>query len=209
MEIIRDLDLELEQLADSGYSVKIEQYITKGFILFRKKPELFLLYTALYIISIPLGGVIISFPLAAGFFIAAHRLNSGKSLFFDHFFDGFKFFIPLILIMLVEGIFVFLGFFLLIFPGIYLIVAYYFAPLFVIFHKMDFRKAMKTSRNLIHKKWFSIFGFMIILGLINFLGALALGVGALFTIPITFCSIYAAFDDIVGVKDQAISHETN
>ena len=133
MQIISDFQTRVKELVHSGYFIKIEQYITKGFIIFRKKPDLFLLYTALFLLSLPFGGVFISFPFIAGFFIAAHRLDTEKNLVFEHFFDGFKFFLQLILLMLVQGIFVSLGFLFLIFPGIYLLVAYFFAPFFVIF----------------------------------------------------------------------------
>lgn len=200
MQIVSDFNLKVDELTRSGYFVRIEQYITKGFIIFRKKPELFLLYTAFILLVMPLGGSLVSFPLTAGYFIAAHRLENGKSMRFENFFEGFKFIIPLTLLMLVEGAIVFLGFLLLIIPGIYLFTAYYFAPFFVIFGKLNFWESMEMSRKLIHKEWFGIFGLVIILGLINILGALALGVGVLFTFPITFCALYAAFNNIIGME---------
>ena len=201
MQIINDFQSKIDELLQSGYFVKIEQYLSRGFNIFKKKPELFLLYTALYLFSMPFGGFILLYPLTAGFFIAAHRIESGKSLFFEHFFDGFQHFIRLILLMIVQGIVVFIGFLFFIIPGIYLLVAYYFAPFFVIFGNMDFWEAMDTSRKLVHREWFSILGLILILGIINFLGVLAFGVGILFTMPVTYCAMYAAFDDIVGVRD--------
>jgi len=52
----------------------------------------------------------------------------------------------------------------------------------------------------VHREWFSIFAFLIVLILINFLGLLALGVGLLITVPLSYCALYVAFDDIVGVS---------
>jgi len=201
MQIIRDFYSKVEDISQSGFSVKIEFYLSRGFSIFKKKPEFFLIYTALYLLSMPLGGFLLTYPLTAGFFIAAQRIDSGKSLFFEHFFDGFKDFIQLTLLMIVQGIILFFGFLLFIIPGIYLAVCYYFAPFFIVFGKMDFWGAMENSRKMVHREWFSVLGLLIVVGIINFLGALAFGVGVLFTIPVTFCASYAAFDDIVGLKD--------
>ena len=197
MYIINDYRSRTDELSSSGYFVNIGEYISKGFDLFRKKPEFFIIYAALYMLSMPFGGFLLAYPLTAGFFIAAHRINSNQPLFFDHFFDGFKYFIQLTVLMIVQGVIVFIGFIALIIPGIYLSVAYYFAPFYVIFGKMDFWEAMESSRKLVHREWFSIFGLIIVLGLLNFAGVLAFGVGMLFTLPVSFCATYVAFDDIM------------
>ena len=202
MYIINDFRLKIDTLIQSGYRVNIENYLSRGFAIFKKKPEYFLIYTALYLISMPFGGFIITLPLTAGFFIAAHRINTKNTLFFEHFFDGFKDFVQLTLLMIVQSIFVFIGFLVLILPGIYLSVAYYFAPFFIIFGKMNFSEAMESSRKLVHREWFSIFGLIIILALLNILGVLAFGVGVLFTIPISFCAMYVAFDDVMDFTNN-------
>ena len=41
----------------------------------------------------------------------------------------------------------------------------------------------------------------LILAAINFLGVLALGIGILLTMPFSFCVVYAAFDDIIGISN--------
>ncbi|RMG80010.1 MAG: hypothetical protein D6707_07145 [Bacteroidetes bacterium] len=43
---------------------------------------------------------------------------------------------------------------------------------------------------------------MLVLGLINILGFLLIGIGILFTYPITMCALYAAFDDIMGTEPE-------
>jgi uncharacterized membrane protein len=93
-----------------------------------------------------------------------------------------------------------IGMFLLIIPGIYLAVAYSATSYLIVFRKMDFWQAMETSRKAVSKEWFSIFGLGIVLALINLAGALVLGIGLLFTIPLTACAAYAAFADIAGVN---------
>lgn len=200
MEVINDYTSRVDELRGTGYPVEIEQYLRKGVRIFQKKPEYYLLYTALFLAAMPLGGFLFAGPLGAGFFITAHRLNNGRSIQLDHFFDGFRNFIPLFLVIWVSAFFVFLGSLAFIIPGIYLSVGYSFAMFFIIFGKIDFWEAMKLSRKLVSREWFSIFGLTLVLGLINFVGALAFGVGLLFSIPISYCALYAAFDDIVGAN---------
>ena len=93
-----------------------------------------------------------------------------------------------------------LAMFLLIIPGIYLAVAFSFASMIIVFANKEFWPALDASRKIITKKWFSFLGFFIVLGLINVLGAIALGIGLLFTIPITYCAIYAAYENIIGTE---------
>jgi uncharacterized membrane protein len=117
-------------------------------------------------------------------------------------FDGFQHFLGLFLLTILSTIIIFLGFIALILPGIYLVVGYCFAPFFIVFGKMDLWDALEYSRKVIHKEWFSMFIFLFILGLLNLVGLLALGIGVLFTLPITYCAMYAAFDDIVGINKK-------
>jgi len=204
MELINDYSAKAKQLIDTGYKVKIESYLSKGFGIFRMRMDLFLIYTIIVVclISIPFGGFLVALPLIAGFYLAADYLVNGKIIRLEDMFDGFKHFLNLFLFTLLSSILIFLGFLALILPGIYLIAGYVFAPFFIIFGRMDLWDAMEISRKVVHKEWFSIFIFILVLGLLNFVGMLALGVGLLFTIPISYCAMYAAFDDIVGINRQ-------
>jgi hypothetical protein len=201
MEIINDYDSVTEELIDKGYRLKIEEYLRRGYDIFMKKPELFIVYTILMLIMLPMGGFIISGPLLAGYFLVSHRLEKGRPVFIENFFDGFRYFLPLFLFTVVSGFLEGLGFILCVIPGIYLAVAWLFSTFFIIFGHMDFWEAMETSRKLIGREWFSFFGLCIVLLMINVLGVLAFGIGVLFTIPVTGCALYAAFDDLVGAKD--------
>lgn len=95
--------------------------------------------------------------------------------------------------LLVIGVILLLG-------AIYLGVAYSFTLPLVIDRRAGFWTAMETSRRLISSHWFEFFFFTFVLGLINFGGALACGVGLIFTLPLTICAIAAAYEDIVGLS---------
>jgi uncharacterized membrane protein len=148
------------------------------------------------------GTMVLGTPLLAGFFIVAYKIKRGEEVQFGDFFKGFDNFVELMLVGIISSLFIFIGIILLVIPGIYLAVAYTFAVLFVIFHQNKAWDALENSRKLIHRKWWTIFGFMLVLGLINILGFLLIGIGILFTYPITMCALYAAFDDIIGAEPE-------
>jgi uncharacterized membrane protein len=207
MEIISSIKTRADELIEKGYNTDIGGYISKGYEIFSKDVGMFVGYTALMLVMsivagiIPFGSFFVQGPLIAGFFIVAQNIDKGKSYDFETFFKGFNFFVPLFLFTLISSIFIFLGTLALILPGIYLAVAYTFAIPFIVFAKMEFWDGMEISRKLITRNWWSIFGLMILVFLINLLGVLLLFVGILFTIPITYCAIYAAFDEIVGSEE--------
>ena len=213
MEIIdqeqpESAEKDLNLLIAQGYEFRMGDYISRGFDLFKADVGLFVLFTLLAIVisailaSTFVGNILVQGPISMGYAIIAHRIAMKKGYEFGDFFKGFEFFVPLLVASLLTSIFTAIGFIFLIIPGIYLAVAYSGTNFLVVFRKMDFWEAMETSRKLVSKEWFSFFGFMIVLGLINLLGVICLGVGLLFTIPITACAVYAAYADIAGVKPE-------
>ncbi|MEM1325801.1 MAG: hypothetical protein AAGI23_07605 [Bacteroidota bacterium] len=105
-----------------------------------------------------------------------------------------------------NGVMLFVGILALLAPVIYMAIAWAWAPYFVVFHGMKFWDAMEASRKILSKNWWSFFGFYLIIGLITVSGFIALGVGALFTIPIAYCAQFAAFADVVQLERADASH---
>lgn len=98
---------------------------------------------------------------------------------------------------------VFGGLLLLIVPGIIWFLKYQFAMPLVVDKKLDITESIRISGEITkgHKGW--LFGFAIVMGLINIAGALALFVGLLLTIPITIMAyiyVYRQFSS--GVKSS-------
>ena len=94
-----------------------------------------------------------------------------------------------------NGIYVLLG----VIPLVYFSVSWIFAPLLVVFYDMEAWPAMEASRQIVTRKWFLMFAFLLVVGLIAILGILGFIIALLFTIPAAMCMIYAAFVDIVGL----------
>ncbi|MEM9930668.1 MAG: BPSS1780 family membrane protein, partial [Bacteroidota bacterium] len=180
----------------------------------------------------PLATAIVSPPLAVGFYLAAQKAEAGRYLEFGDFFKGFDFIGPLILITLIQtglmillmipfgaSLFFAIGFAgdtfdqgdvllpvliacLVVIPIMYLMISWCLAPFLVAFHKMDAWPAMEASRKIVSKNWFSFFLFYILVGIVMMAGALALGIGLIYTVPAGMCIFYAAFRDVVGLPED-------
>ena len=198
----------IDALVGQEYHIDMRAAIARGWELFREHVGEFLGFTIiLFLVSAisslfsNAGSLIVSAifsPLSAGFLIATFRIISGREFHFNDLFSGFNHFLPLLLAGLATGFIVGAGFLLLILPGIYLMVSYMFASALVVDYGMEFWQAMETSRKIVGKHWFRLFGFMLLLILINLLGLLALGIGLLVSIPVTSCAVAVAYRGIVG-----------
>ncbi len=111
-------------------------------------------------------------------------------------------FVQLVILGLVMGTLVILGFFACIIPGIYLGVAWAFAIPLVIDKKLDFWSAMELSRKVVAKHWFAMFALLIVVGLISISGIIACFIGIFVTIPIGWVALMYAYEDIFGHKTR-------
>lgn len=199
-------------LARAPESLPLGDYFKTGWGLFKQYPGGFVGFCLLYVVIqvalnvIPFVGLVaaavISAPLLMGNFIVSAKLLQGQTPEFRDFFAGFQFFLPLLLLSLVAGLFIGIGTILFIVPGVYLAVAYLFASYLVVDRRLDFWPAMELSRRTVNPRWFGYFAFMLLLALLNLAGAIALGLGLLVTIPLSFCAVTAAFADLFGFQSD-------
>ncbi len=115
-------------------------------------------------------------------------------------FAGFRssVWIQLVLGMLVTAVFIWIGILLLIIPGIYLAVAFYYTPLLIIDRKMGFWEAMQLSRRTVHPQWFTVFGLAILAGLMSLLGVFLCCVGMLATFPLASLWLTQSYRQLFG-----------
>jgi uncharacterized membrane protein len=193
-------------------SLPLSDYFKTGWGLFKQYPTGFVGFCLLNFLiqgllnSLSYVGTVASFavtsPLFMGNFIVSAKLLQGQTPEFRDFFAGFQYFLPLLLLSLVASLFIGIGTLLLIIPGIYLAVAYFFASYLVVDRRQDFWPAMELSRRTINPRWFGFFAFMLLLVLLNLAGAIALGVGLLVTIPLSFCAVTVAYAEIFGLETK-------
>ncbi|MGD1943974.1 MAG: hypothetical protein ACFB0G_21980 [Leptolyngbyaceae cyanobacterium] len=214
------------EIKDPDYDFNMSQYFGRGWELFKANALPFVGFTLLTIVIAIVLSAILPYPLgsgdpeagqvggnvvvnilspllSAGFYIVALQIARNRPTTFGDFFQGFSRVVPILLLSIVSTVFIVIGFFLLVLPGIYLAVSYVLSVPLLLDKSLDFWPAMETSRKLVGKKWFAFFGFVLVLGLVNIVGALLVGLGLLVTIPWTVCTVTAAYEDIVGLNSVA------
>ncbi len=133
----------------------------------------FIMFVAIFVIALVSGGLV--FGLGS----AGHLSPSS-----DH---------PALYILLIIPIFV---------VTIYIGVLYVFSQSLIIDRRLGFWQAMEMSRKVVQKQWFSVFGLVIVIGLLNVLGALALIVGLLVTLPVSYLTLAVAYREIFGLQSS-------
>jgi hypothetical protein len=124
------------------------------------------------------------------------RIRGQPSTIPDAFKGVGKPFGSLVVIGLVTSLFVTVGMFCLILPGIYLLVAYLFSSFLAVDKGLGFWDAMETSRRVITRNWWRVFG-LILLGIpFMLLGALALAVGIFVALPLVLGAYVYAYEDL-------------
>jgi uncharacterized membrane protein len=156
----------------------------------------------LVIFSNPVSGILLGGAVMASYFHMARLAAGNQQIEFSDFFKGFEKTGALLKMNLTIFLVVLLGLIMLVLPGIYFAISYVFSPLFLWFHDISPAEALRLSRRSVSGNFTQIFLLVMILAGINFLGMMALGVGILLTMPFSFCVIYVAFDDVIGVSNE-------
>lgn len=156
-------------------------------------------------ILIVLGVTIISAPVStvfmAGLFKYYLKMIRGEMTGLSDAFSGFGSRTgQLILLSLVQMSLIIVGYVFCIIPGIYLMVAWYFAIPLVMDRQLDFWSAMELSRRLVSKHWFVVFAAMLVFGLVAALGIIACGIGLLVSMPVGTIALMYAYETIFGAQ---------
>jgi uncharacterized membrane protein len=134
------------------------------------------------------------------------------------FFQGFQNWVHLILATNIINVLIAIGLLLFIVPGIYISISYLFTVPIIVDRQVNFWEALEASRRIITKDWFSWFGFGLALFGINLISILILlpgailfqdsaliilfNVGFMLTVPITICTIAAAYQKVVTLGNK-------
>lgn len=151
-----------------------------------------------------LAGALLGFALWGGLDVVFLKAIRGEPADVGDAFTGFKaMFVALMLASLVAHVLTAVGFFLLILPGIYLMVAWWmFAPLLIIDRKLDFWPAMELSRKTVNRNFWPCLGLFLLSCLLAFAGALACGIGLFFTLPLSLVAIVCAYEKLFGRQQE-------
>ncbi|MBI4447093.1 MAG: hypothetical protein HY645_14460 [Acidobacteria bacterium] len=178
--------------------VRISQWVNSGWEHFVQDIGMHVLIALIAAVFLSVGSVLVAGPVVAGGALAGLRQSQRGYVKMADFFDGFRYFLPALLASLLVGILTFLGFLLLVIPGLVIMAMYLFTFHFVVDRNQGYGEAMRSSRRLVSGDYLGFTMFLIVLILINFLGAMFLGVGVLVSLPVTWLAITAAYQDLTG-----------
>ena len=147
----------------------------------------------------------VSTPLWAGLFIIGLRRAVDAPIEAGQVLSCFRYTLPLFVLSVVMTILMMLGFFLLILPGIYLATAYILAVPLMVDKNLGFWQALETSRKAVTRRWFSIFGLMLVLMFINFIAMIPLGLGLIWSAPMSIIAFGVLYRNIFGCSSQTVA----
>ena len=136
---------------------------------------------------------ILVYPLGIGLGLLGIRRAAGKDTPLSTLWEPYSQFIPLVVMLVLMGLLIVGGFFLLVLPGIYLAVSYAFAPYLMIEKNMGVWEALETSRKAITTCWWRYFGLLLIAVLLFIVGTIPLLIGLVWVLPIMAIAIGEVF----------------
>ncbi len=140
-----------------------------------------------------LGGQAVVWVLTGGLYLyAIKRAADQESASVNDVLSALPLFLPLAGVMFLSTLLTFVGFVLLIIPGIYLAIGYMLALPLKVERGLGIWEALETSRKSIQNHWFKVFG----LGLVT---AIAVGLGSLITLGIGMIWAWPFFILVYGV----------
>lgn len=150
-----------------------------------------LVYCAIIFVTCGLG-LLVGGPLFGGLVVMALRSIRGETPTFDDVFAGFQHFGSLLLLFLVSTALVLGGLLLCVLPGLYLGIAWSFAPFLVVDRRMDFWDAMSLSMRTVNAHFVPVAVLMAVLSIINLAGG-SVVLGFVLTQPLMILAAGVAY----------------
>ncbi|MCK5918983.1 MAG: hypothetical protein KAG34_11175 [Cocleimonas sp.] len=139
------------------------------------------------------------YPFMAGIMMMGVKRSVDQPISFKMMFSYFSVTGTVILAGLFSTILTWVGFILLIIPGLYLAIAYGLIIPLIADKKLSAWQAMEASRKAITKRWFKIFGLYLVMGIIIMVSAIPLGLGLIWTYPMMVSLMGILYREIFGV----------
>ncbi|MBT3230209.1 hypothetical protein HN358_00280 [Candidatus Uhrbacteria bacterium] len=134
--------------------------------------------------------------MGVGFIQIVLDITDGKKPVIATLFTRWNVFFKYLGVMIVYGFVVYVGFFLLIFPGVIWSLKYWFAPLLVVDKGMGPIEAMKKSSEMTMGLKWDLLGFYSVTSVVNVIGMLCLYVGLVFTAPTTMIAMTKVYREV-------------
>lgn len=142
----------------------------------------------------------VTIPLSLGLLLLGYARANDEEMRIESIFNYYVLVWPLVFASIFITILTYIGFALLVLPGIYLSVAYSFTLPLMVDKKLDIWGAMEVSRQAVTTHWFTVFGVNIALVLLTVVSAIPMGIGLIWTVPLVMIAQGVMYRKIFGWK---------
>ncbi|MCK5813363.1 MAG: hypothetical protein KAH03_03855 [Cocleimonas sp.] len=142
------------------------------------------------------------YPFMAGIMMMGVKRSVDQPISSKMMFSYFSVTGTLIVAGLLSTIFIWIGFVLLIIPGLYLAIAYGLIIPLIADKKLSAWQAMEASRKAITKRWFKIFALYFVMVIILMVSMIPLGLGLIWTYPMMISLMGILYREIFGVTSK-------
>jgi hypothetical protein len=149
-------------------------------------------FAGIFVVTPLFGGIV----GAGAYYFVLLRLRGQPAVFADMFAGFTRAFLNLLVADLLISVFVTVGMFCIILPGVYLAIAYSFAIILAVDKRVGFWEAMETSRKVATRQWWRVLGLILLAIPFLILGGIALGVGVFVAIPLILGAVAFAYEDL-------------
>jgi len=173
-------------------------WVDEGWQMVKADIGTFILLMIVFVAINAVVPMILQGPLVAGFQIFCMKKLLNRRTDVGDLFKGFNFFVPALVATLLIAILTFCGTLFCIIPGLVVAAMFKFTYLFIVDKRMDFWPAMQASHAVVKNDYFGFTMFLLLMVLVDIVGALCCIVGLLVAVPVTIAAITVAYKEIVG-----------
>ena len=182
----------------AGVQARPGHWVGAGWQIVKADIGTFIVLTLVFTVLNGMVPMILQGPLIAGFQIFCMKKLLNRRTDFADLFKGFNFFVPALVASLVIMLLVGCGTLFCIVPGLVVAAMYKFTYLFIVDKRMDFWPAMQASHAVVKNDYFGFTMFLLLMVLVDILGAVCCLVGLLVAVPVTIAAVTVAYKEIVG-----------
>jgi len=197
--------------------VKFGDWIEAGFNLYKNNFGILVLASVFAVVIGAITAGVLAGPMLAGLVLVTLQLLDRKEPPPEAgtVFKGFDYFLQSFIFVIVWGLGILIGSLVLgvipVIGQLASIAFVYAAQAFLMFgmflvvdRKMDWLPASTQSINTVKTNFWPFFGLSTVAGIIGSLGAIAFGIGVVFTIPIQGCILAIAYREIFGGPEDRV-----
>ena len=189
--------------------VKFGELIEKGFNLYKENFGILVLVSLIAVVVSAITVGVLAGPMAAGVLLVVFQLHDRKEpkpevgtllKGFDFFLNSFLFFIvwgvAIFVVSLILGLVPCIGQVASLFVVFVAHALLMFGMFLIVDRNMEFWPASVESFNMVKRNFWPFLGFSVVSNLIGSIGAVACGIGVVFTLPIQICILMVAYREI-------------